>query len=177
MEPVLLCSSYSDPDVSYGYSWNDDKCYIDQNDYEYVRKLKAYRNEIKRALSSMNLYCSNDEMIRQINQYICETYSYKVINGKSFDMIENYEGQCMHYSMLFNNMCAAVGIDMDYVEGDTIRGPHGWNRGTFDGQMYYFDITWNDPIGSDTFREYYLWLEENPHLSVDMVFGDNFSRY
>ena len=173
----MLISSYSDPDVSYGYSWNDDKCYIDQNDYEYVRKLKAYRNEIKRALSSMNLYCSNDEMIRQINQYICETYSYKVINGKSFDMTENYEGQCMHYSMLFNNMCAAVGIDMDYVEGDTIRGPHGWNRGTFDGQMYYFDITWNDPIGSDTFREYYLWLEENPHLSVDMVFGDNFSRY
>ena len=123
----MLISSYSDPDVSYGYSWNDDKCYIDQNDYEYVRKLKAYRNEIKRALSSMNLYCSNDEMIRQINQYICETYSYKVINGKSFDMTENYEGQCMHYSMLFNNMCAAVGIDMDYVEGDTIRGPHGWN--------------------------------------------------
>ena len=33
----MLISSYSDSDVSYNYSWNDDKCYITNNDYEYVR--------------------------------------------------------------------------------------------------------------------------------------------
>lgn len=158
------------------------KCYVYgdrsiKNLKEYSRKLTKYRNEINRALSSMNLYCSNDEMIKQINNYICETYSYKVINGSSFDIIENYEGQCMHYALLFNNMCAAVGIDMDYIEGNTTRGPHGWNRGTFDGHIYYFDITWNDPLGSNVFREDYLWCENNPHLSVDRVYDDNFSLY
>ncbi|WP_270840288.1 cell wall-binding repeat-containing protein [Peptacetobacter hiranonis] len=171
-----LVNSWSAPSID-TYRQGD-KCYVYgdesiKNLKEYSRKLTKYRNEINRALSSMNLNCSNDEMIRQINQYICDTYSYKVIGGNSFDMTENYEGQCMHYSLLFNNMCAAVGIDMDYVEGDTIRGRHGWNRGTFDGHTYYFDITWNDPLGTDTFREDYLWCEKNPHLSVNKVLDDS----
>ena len=160
-----------------GCSEQGNRLQITKEDTEYIRKLTKYRNEINRALSSMNLYCSNDEMIRQINKYICETYSYKVINGDSFDMTENYEGQCMHYALLFNNMCAAVGIDMDYVTGQANNGYHGWSRATFDGQMYYFDITWNDPIGSNTVREKYLWLEENPHLSIESVRDDNYTLH
>ena len=160
-----------------GCSEQGNRLQITKEDTEYIRKLTKYRNEINNALSSMNLYCSNDEMIRQINKYICETYSYKVINGDSFDMTENYEGQCMHYALLFNNMCAAVGIDMDYVTGQANNGYHGWSRATFDGQMYYFDITWNDPIGSNTVREKYLWLEENPHLSIESVRDDNYTLH
>lgn len=148
-----------------------DKTYIANPDFEYPIKLINYRNEIKRALSSMNLYCSNDDMIKQINQYICKNYSYKISSGSSLNMVETHEGQCVDYAMLFNNMCSAVGIDMDYVEGSTTEGDHGWNRAEFDGQMYYFDITWNDPLGSqNTFREDYLWLESNPHGEIYRVF-------
>ena len=173
----ILCSGKAYPEIGYYDIENGTKTYIANPDPEYAGNLKRYRNEIKNALSSMNLYCSNDDMIRQINEYICETYSYKVINGSSFDMINNYEGQCMHYALLFNNMCAAVGIDMDYVSGEAIGGHHGWNRGTFDGQIYYFDITWNDPLGTDTFREDYLWLESSPHLTIDTVEDDDYTMF
>lgn len=167
----MLLSSKAHPNMGCREQGNILK--ITKEDTEYIRKLTKYRNEINNALSSMNLYCSNDEMIRQINKYICENYSYKVVNGSSLDMTENYEGQCMHYALLFNNMCAAVGIDMDYVTGQAKNGYHAWSRATFDGKMYYFDATWNDPIGSNTVREKYLWLEENPHLSIERVMDDN----
>ena len=173
----ILCSGKAYPEIGYYDIENGSKTYIANPDPEYAGKLTRYRNEIKNALSSMNLYCSNDDMIRQINEYICNTYSYKVINGSSFDMINNYEGQCMHYAFLFNNMCAAVGIDMDYVTGDAVNGYHAWNRGTFDGKMYYFDITWNDPLGTDTFREDYLWLEKNPHLNIINVQDDDYTMF
>ena len=167
----MLLSSKAHPNM--GCREQGNRLKITKEDTEYIRKLTKYRNEINNALSSMNLYCSNDEMIRQINKYICENYSYKVVNGSSLDMTENYEGQCMHYALLFNNMCAAVGIDMDYVTGQAKNGYHAWSRATFDGKMYYFDATWNDPIGSNTVREKYLWLEENPHLSIERVMDDN----
>ena len=173
----ILCSGSAYPSIGYYDIENGSKTYIVNPDPEYAGKLTRYRNEIKNALSSMNLYCSNDEMIRQINEYMCNTYSYKVINGSSFDMIDNYEGQCMHYALLFNNMCAAVGIDMDYVSGEAVGGHHGWNRGTFDGQIYYFDITWNDPLGTDTFREDYLWLENSPHFTIDTVKDDDYTMF
>lgn len=173
----ILFSGNADPSIGYYDIENGRKTYIANHDPEYAGKLTRYRNEIKNALSSMNLYCSNDEMIRQINEYMCKTYSYKVINGSSFDMLNNYEGQCMHYALLFNNMCAAVGIDMDYVTGNAVNGYHGWNRGIFDGKMYYFDITWNDPLGTDTFREKYLWCEENPHVSITSVKDDDYTIF
>lgn len=162
-------STISMPEIDMGLLFYDDT--LNKRLDIYFATLDSYKAEIERALSGMNLNCSNDEMIRQINKYICETYSYKVIDGRSIDMIKNYEGQCMHYSFLFNNMCAAVGIDMDYVEGSTTEGDHGWNRAEFDGHTYYFDITWNDPLGSqNTFREDYLWLESNPHGEIYRVY-------
>ena len=124
---------------------------------EYFSTLDLYKAEIKRALSGMNLNCSNEEMVRQINLYISKNYSYKIIDGRPIDMIKNYEGQCMHYAMLFNNMCAAVGIDMDYVVGKIeVAGDHAWNRGVFDGQMYYFDLTAGSENGS-----IWVWFKEN----------------
>lgn len=162
---ILILPAGNKSAIIYNYFGDD----VDLDDY--FKTLDAYKAEIKRALSEMNLNCSNYEMIRQINRYICENYSYKVIHGMPIDMIKNYEGQCMHYAFLFNNMCAAVGIDIDYVEGDTTEGFHGWSRGEFDGHTYYFDITWNDPLGSqNTFREDYLWLESNPHGEIYRVY-------
>ena len=133
---------------------------------EYFSTLDLYKAEIKRALSGMNLNCSNEEMVRQINLYISKNYSYKIIDGRPIDMIKNYEGQCMHYAMLFNNMCAAVGIDMDYVVGKTESGgDHAWNRGVFDGQMYYFDLTYETENGS-----IWVWFKENFHGEITEVY-------
>ena len=163
------------------YMWDayDNVCYLDYSGYskadtdEYFKTLDLYKAEIKRALSKMNLNCSNYEMIRQINKYIVDNYSYKVISGRPIDMIKNHEGQCFHYAFLFNNMCAAVGIDMDYVSGVAINGGgHGWNRGKFDGKMYYFDTTWNDVDApwDPTRIEKYLWNTSNPHGRIENVF-------
>ena len=42
--------------------------------------------------------------------------------------------------MLFRDMCRAVGIEAKYIENDT----HAWNSVRVDGEVYYFDVTWND---------------------------------
>ena len=133
---------------------------------EYLATLDLYKAEVKRALSGMNLNCSNDEMLKQINRYIENNYKYKIIDGRPIDMIKNHEGQCMHYAMLFNNMCAAVGIDVDYVEGEALGGePHAWNRGVFDGKMYYFDTIFSN--GDDNQA---MWSEKNIHQKIHVVY-------
>ena len=142
------------------YGLNSDE-YLDS----YFYKLNLYKEEVRRALSGMNLNCSNDEMIKQINRYIGKKYKYEVTDDLPIDIVVNGKGQCYHYAFLLNNMCAAVGIDLDYVEGNDLQGgPHAWNRGEFDGKMYYFDSTYS--LGYD---QAFMWCEENPHREIYSV--------
>ena len=132
-------------------------------------KFEVYRKELKRALESMNLNCSNEEMLNQINDYLCENYSYKITNGATHTFVSDGCGQCMHYALAFNDMCKAVGIEMQYVEGEAKNGGyHGWNMATFDGIKYYFDVTWNDTGGGPS--DEYMWCSTNPHRKITIVY-------
>ena len=109
----------------------------------YVKDRTIYRDTIIKALKGMDLVCSDKEMVNQINDWICKKISYKITNGKHYEVfsVYNYKGQCYHYAMLFNDMCRAVGIKSSYIDGDSIAGYHAWNSVTIDGVIYYFDST------------------------------------
>lgn len=157
----------------YYYNLGKGKYRLSDEGIKIVRKLlpKAierennYKENIYNALSEINLNCSNYEIINNINKYIVDNFSYKIIDGPISSFTNNNQGQCMHYAMMFTNMCAAVGINVDYIEGESSRGFHAWNRAVFDNQIYYFDITWNDN-GSSNYNRY-MWLTSNPHGNIN----------
>ena len=52
------------------------------------------------------------------------------------------KGVCFDYSILFQELCCALGINCYYATGDTAGVPHAWNIVEIDGVFYQVDPTW-----------------------------------
>ena len=131
-----------------------------QNDY--LKHRIIYRDTIVDALKKMNLYCSDREMVRQINDWICQRISYKSTdNPRYWELfsIDNNMGYCSHYAILFNDMCRAVGIQSIYVSGYTNGKGHAWNSVEINDNWYYIDVTWNDTTNNAYYLTEKLWSD------------------
>lgn len=133
---------------------------IQNKENEYSKHRIIYRNTITNALKKMNLNCSDEEMVYQINNWIINNITYKSTNNVNYWEIfstNKNKGQCYHYAFLFNDMCRAVGIESEYVTGTANsskeNGSHAWNKVKINNKWYYIDVTWND---SNNPNKYYL---------------------
>lgn len=149
-------SSYKRGEDEFGIHYKID--YDEAQDYKArsQEKISSYRSFIANALNTMNLNCTDAEMVQQINNYIVKHFSYKLYEEsystygvKTF--VETKRGKCWHYAILFRDMCKAVGIHAGYVEGYAYGGFHAWNYVYIDGDKYWFDPTFNDTIGNNQF--------------------------
>lgn len=66
-------------------------------------------------------------------------------------------GVCEDYAELFQNMCIRAGFPCEIVIGSA-GGPHSWNRVYLDGQWYYVDCTWDDPLSRTPIRKHTYFL-------------------
>ncbi len=91
----------------------------------------------------------------------------------------HHEGVCASYADAFLFLANCAGLDCDYCVGDCEGDNHAWNSVKVDGEWYYIDCTWDDPVGGGyEGYEYYLskelWpdhiLEEVSDLSSDFDF-------
>lgn len=115
-------------------------------------KLSTYKTQVYNALSKMNLYTTQEDMAQQINNYIVKNFSYKLINIIDVPyFMQNKQGKCWHYAMLFRDMCKAVGLNVRYIEGYAYGEYHAWNSIIINGETYYFDTTLNDTMNTNRF--------------------------
>lgn len=82
---------------------------------------------------------------------------------------------CDGYTKAAQLMMNRLGIENDYVDGYGNGGLHSWNLVVLDGQHYFMDITWDDPVPntpgyvrykyflvtSEELRKDHSWIEEN----------------
>ncbi len=74
------------------------------------------------------------------------------------------EGQavCAGYARGYQLLMQSVGIPAWYVEGTADNGEgiggHAWNLVQLDGNWYYTDVTWDDPIGLNGRYKVYTYL-------------------
>ncbi|MCF0245931.1 MAG: transglutaminase domain-containing protein [Ileibacterium sp.] len=107
----------------------------------------AYPSQVAAALYSLDLHCTDREMVDQINNYICAHYDYLITDMANMPSFMNTGlGQCWHYAKLFADMCNAVGIPAWKVEN----AEHAWDNVIVDGVTYTFDPTYNDTSGQWT---------------------------
>ncbi len=76
----------------------------------------------------------NNEATRENYLRIWDAYG-ALINGKAV---------CEGYSRLFQHLCYQVGINANYVVGNTQGQPHAWNVIKLNDGWYHIDVTWDD---------------------------------
>lgn len=90
------------------------------------------------------------QKIRFVYEYIIDMTDYGKQSADSQNIqsvLLNHSSVCAGYSKAFQYILNRMGIFCTYITG-TIRdgGDHGWNMVRIDGEYYYVDVTWGDPV-------------------------------
>lgn len=170
---VYLAYKYDNPDDFYmvtsniGIQTNSDK-----NDKISSVAPELYKNlgdidisisefEKARREAIVSLTATNDfEKIFQLHNYLVKhnTYETRVIENPKFETAGTYTAYgalvkgrsvCEGYAMAYKYLLNSVGIECEIIMGETETGSHSWNAVKLDGNWYYVDATWDDPIGID----------------------------
>lgn len=86
---------------------------------------------------------NNNNTITNLETDLANTAYGSLVNGKAV---------CGGYAKAFSMVLHRMGYTCSYVRGDafysdgTLAGPHAWNYLKADGEYYYMDITWDDPV-------------------------------
>lgn len=128
---------------------------------------------------------SDEQKVKAIHDYLIyhADYANNVVdkNAKKWiygaeGVLLHQEGVCESYAVAFYMMAKIAGLDCHYVAGSvtTTGDDHAWNRVKVDGEWYYIDCTWDDPIGGGA--EYYgyylsktLWSNHIADRERDLV--------
>ncbi len=95
-------------------------------------------------------------------QYDTQTVEQDNLDGTSapftaYGALVNGKAVCSGYARAFMMMCRAVGLDTIYISDSQMN--HSWNAVMIDGEIFYIDCTFDDPIpdqGEKIIREYFL---------------------
>jgi len=138
---------------------------IPGTDMETFRKKEAaYNAEVARIVSEVEGK-STEEKVRYFHDYIVQRCEYDYTHAKSrpYDCLIDGQSVCNGYAAAFYNLCAAVGLETNYIAG-TVEAEnqgriiHAWNRvKAEDGQWRYYDVTFDDNTRS---YQYYGITEE-----------------
>ena len=64
---------------------------------------------------------------------------------------------CAGYAFAFQYLLMRAGIESFYVTGTSHKENHAWNIAKIDGDWYFVDPTWDDPVGS-TYSPHYAYF-------------------
>lgn len=160
--------------------------YSSSNNYSELTK--SYSNVTEDDINTINSILNSiikpgmteTEKIRTVHNWIvCNTtYNDKYYDrGDSFNhvsnLLNNKTGVCQGYSVTFYIFMKQMGIPCTLVMGKTDKVSHAWNAVKLDGNWYYIDVTWDDPVvngtsnypGGDNISYEYLLCTYN-HISI-----------
>lgn len=108
---------------------------------------------------------SKEQMVRLANDYITEHTVYiKNYDTKTQPWLWSNTGPlvhgeavCMGYAYAFKSILDELGIPAQTIIGVSKNGVnHAWNRCRIDGQWYYCDVTYDDPLNGTPSEDYLL---------------------
>lgn len=160
--------------------------YSSSNNYSELTK--SYSNVTEDDINTINSILNSiikpgmteTEKIRTVHNWIVynTTYNDKYYDrGDSFNhvsnLLNNKTGVCQGYSVTFYIFMKQMGIPCTLVMGKTDNVSHAWNAVKLDGNWYYIDVTWDDPVvngtsnypGGDNISYEYLLCTYN-HISM-----------
>ncbi|MDY3250758.1 MAG: transglutaminase domain-containing protein [Candidatus Choladocola sp.] len=101
-------------------------------------------------ISQISPEASDYEKIKYVYEYIINTTDYSAGSADSQNIqsvLLYHSSVCAGYSKTFQYILNRMGLFCTYITGKTTNGgEHGWNMVRIDGQYYYVDVTWGDPV-------------------------------
>lgn len=95
---------------------------------------------------------------------------------------------CAGYSTAFKLLCDQAGVECITLTGDALiltesrKEPHAWNMVLLDGNAYWVDVTWADPLFADDSMAMEDWTDYNylcatdedflPEHHIDLTLGE-----
>lgn len=125
-------------------------------EYSYESKAKEQmQEEIDRETedfledSKLTQLYSDYEKIKYVYEYVVQSVDY-VSDAKDsqnlYSALVNKESVCAGYARETQYLLEKLGVFCTYVTGETKGQPHAWNLVKCDGNYYYVDSTWGDPV-------------------------------
>ena len=137
--------------------------YSSSNNYSELTK--SYSNVTEDDINTINSILNSiikpgmteTEKIRTVHNWIVCNTTYNdnyYDRGDSFNhvsnLLNNKTGVCQGYSVTFYIFMKQIGIPCTLVMGKTDNVSHAWNAVKLDGNWYYIDVTWDDPVVNGT---------------------------
>jgi len=142
--------------VSNGYSYNskikNGICYITKFWPNYLITAEDQANaqliwadNIQSIVAGRNPNWNSMQTALYFHDYLalnsCYDHSYTYYDA--YNILTKNTGVCKAYTMAYDALLSAVGIQTDYISSDSM--DHCWNRVFIGGNQYNVDVTWDDP--------------------------------
>jgi hypothetical protein len=117
---------------------------------EAEEKQKLIDEEVNKFFNNLLSDLNNYEKVLYAYNYIIKNTAYN-LNAEDNQFITsvfiNKESVCGGYSRAFQYLLKKMDIPCTYIIGDiTSPNDHAWNMILLDGEYYFIDVTWGDPI-------------------------------
>jgi len=131
------------------------------------------QNKVDEIVAKANKFNTDYEKVKFVHDYIVNNTEYDesalddIVNGRErsasslqsatpYGCLVKGKAICSGYSEAFQLLMDELGIECNSVWGDA-GGAHQWNVVKVDGDYYFIDCTWDDPIGVDEIQyDYFL---------------------
>jgi len=132
--------------------------YIIEKDEYAIRKAELDKvcNEV---ISSLSAPDDEWQAELEIHDYIVENCEYKLVENdhnysSAYGALVNGKAACEGYSKAAKLLLDMAGIENAVLSGISrdekgVRGAHMWNAVKINGDYYYLDCTWDDPVDED----------------------------
>ena len=101
-------------------------------------------------LSGIPVESTEYQKILYVYEYIVNTVEYDLAapdNQNIYSVFRHQRSVCAGYSKAAQYLLEKLGVFCTYVTGTTSTGQnHAWNLVQCDGDYYYVDVTWGDPV-------------------------------
>lgn len=161
---------------------------------------KALELKKEEILSGVNPDATDYEKVLYIHDYIIDNTVYdsasadendgsgKKLSDAVYKSASVYgclvEGKaiCTGYTAAFQYFMDAFGIESGRISGNIPEGSdtgHQWNYVKVDGEYYYIDLTWDDPVQEDgsNAKKYTYFLVGEKELEITHIFGENAKKF
>lgn len=180
LNKILMYVTFDYPEY---FWYSNEGCYIEYNysdkipmkvnfKYEYSRDEVYQINdsiypEVKKYLESVSNLTSDYERALNAYEYIINNTTYDNIRAnagyKAFEDMDkeaipcwnitgvfiNHDAICRGYAQAYQYLMNLQGIECGYVYGEG----HCWNIIKLDGDWYYVDVTWGDPVTAISYAD------------------------
>lgn len=117
---------------------------------EKERRRKEIDSEVEKCLSKINKNATDYDKILSVFDYIVDTVDYDPDaenNQNIYSVFVGKKSVCAGYSKATQYLLEKLGVFCTYVTGKTESGEnHAWNLVICEGDYYYVDTTWGDPV-------------------------------